>query len=272
MSGLSTRSRESRLDAPVVLERASPLATPRRLGKRAKSAVNRAAAACRRAILEFTPSWIQQTCGPAASCLDMLLVDHGVFRLVYLNRHRLGAHAWRSAQPAPHQIGAFARQGVRSIVNLRGERLCGSYWLERAACERHGITLYNFQIRSRAAPSKKQLMAARELFERIEYPILMHCKSGADRVGLMSVLYRHIKEGVPLALAKRELSLRYGHIRQAETGILDHLFDRYIEDSRSRPMAFFDWVEHVYDPADLAKSFRSKGWANQIVDHVLVRE
>ncbi len=115
-------------------------------------------------------------------------------------------------------------------------------------------------------------MAARELFERIEYPMLMHCKSGADRVGLMSVLYRHIREGVPLAVAKQELSLRYGHIRQAETGILDHLFDRYVEYDRRRPITFFDWVESIYDPDDLVRSFRSKAWANQFVDHVLVRE
>ena len=60
--------------------------------------------------------------------------------------------------------------------------MCGSYWLERAACERHGIKLVNFQVRSRAAPSKQELRAIRELFDRVEYPMLMHCKSGADRI------------------------------------------------------------------------------------------
>ena len=33
--------------------------------------------------------------------------------------------------------------------------------------------------------------------------MLMHCKSGADRAGLMSVLYRHLHEGVPIEEAKR---------------------------------------------------------------------
>jgi hypothetical protein len=56
----------------------------------------------------------------AMAYVDMLLVDHGIFRLGYLNLHRLGDRAWRSAQPAPYQIRSLARQGLRTIVNLRG--------------------------------------------------------------------------------------------------------------------------------------------------------
>jgi protein tyrosine/serine phosphatase len=102
--------------------------------------------------------------------------------------------------------------------------------------------------------------------------VLMHCKSGADRAGLMSVLYRHLHEGVPLSEAKKELSLRYGHIRQAHTGILDYFFERYLADNAVRPMSFFEWVDTVYDPDELKRTFQSKGWANRIVDSVLRRE
>lgn len=206
------------------------------------------------------------------SYLDMLFVDHGIFRMLYANSHRISHEAWRSAQPAPHHIGYFARAGIRTIVNLRGERQCGSYWLEQKACERHGIKLVNFQIRSRAAPTREELEGARRLFEEIEYPMLMHCKSGADRAGLMSVLYRFLREGVPLTEAKKELSLRYGHIRQAHTGILDYFFEKYMADNAARPMPFFEWVETIYDPDELKRTFRSKGWADRIVDSVLRRE
>lgn len=206
------------------------------------------------------------------SYLDMLFVDHGIFRMLYANSHRISHEAWRSAQPAPHHISYFARAGIRTIVNLRGERQCGSYWLEQKACERHGIKLVNFQIRSRAAPTREELEGARRLFEEIEYPMLMHCKSGADRAGLMSVLYRFLREGVPLTEAKKELSLRYGHIRQAHTGILDYFFEKYMADNAARPMPFFEWVETIYDPDELKRTFRSKGWADRIVDSVLRRE
>jgi len=226
----------------------------------------------RQLLVERTPSWLHRLVAPIVLRLDMIFVDHGVFRLFYLNRHRLGDSAWRSAQPAPHHIRALARQGVRTIVNLRGERLCGSYFLERAVCERHGITLVNFKIRSRAAPTWEQIEAARELFEGIQYPMLMHCKSGADRVGLMSVLYRLFREGVPIAEATRELSFRFGHFRQADTGILDRFFERYLEDNRRQPMPFLEWVEKVYDPDELRRSFRASGWARRLVDNVLRRE
>ncbi len=202
----------------------------------------------------------------------MLFVDHGIFRYIYANSHRMSDKAWRSAQPGPHQIRRFAKAGIRTVVNLRGPRDCGSYWLERRACERHGLKLVNYQIRSRAAPTREELKGAKQLFDEIEYPILMHCKSGADRAGLMSVLYRYLHEGVPLEEAKKELSLKYGHIRQAHTGILDYFFERYLADNAVRPMPFFEWVDTVYDPDELKHTFRSKGWANRIVDSVLRRE
>jgi len=100
----------------------------------------------------------------------------------------------------------------------------------------------------------------------------MHCKSGADRAGLMSVLYRFLVEAEPLVAAKRELSLRYGHFRQGDTGILDYFFERYIEDNRRCPMPFFEWVDKVYDPAELKRSFQARSWANRLVDGVLRRE
>ncbi len=226
----------------------------------------------RHAIIDNAPPWARRTLGPATKYADMLLVDHGIFRVIYVNRHRLGNKAWRSAQPAPHQIASLAREGIRTIVNLRGPRPCGSYWLEEEACARHGIRLVNFQVRSRAAPSREEVLAARDLLLSIEYPMLMHCKSGADRAGLMSTLYRHVVEGEPIAEAVKQLSLRFGHIRQADTGILDAFFERYLADCAKTPIAFFDWVQTLYDAAELQRTFQAKGWANGIVNAVLRRE
>ena len=134
---------------------------------------------------------------PAAAYLNMLFVDHGIFRVAYPNLHRLGNSAWRSSQPAPHHIRALSRRGIRTIVNLRGERRCGSYSLEQAACGRHGIELVNFHVRARRAPYPQEIKASIALFDLVQYPMLMHCKSGAERTGLMSLLYLWLKEGVP---------------------------------------------------------------------------
>jgi protein tyrosine/serine phosphatase len=243
-----------------------------KFAKRQRRAFRQTMRGVRERIAERSPPWARRALGPLVNHLDMLLIDHGVFRMVYVNRHRLGADAWRSAQPAPHHIRALGREGIRTIVNLRGSRVCGSYWLEQQACAAAGITLVNYQVRSRAAPTKEELRGARELFARIEYPMLMHCKSGADRVGLMSVLYRHVREGVPIEEARRELSAKFGHFSAADTGILDFVFDRYLADAKQRPMAFFDWVETVYDPDELKRVFKANSWANLLTNRILRRE
>jgi protein tyrosine/serine phosphatase len=234
--------------------------------------VKRVTQGWRVAAIERSPPWLRRIFAPVLWYADMLVIDHGLFRLLYVNQHRLGERAWRSAQPAPHHIRALKRRGLRTIINLRGARLCGSYWLEQWICERKGIALIDFQIRSRDAPRREEIKAAHELFEKIEYPVLMHCKSGADRVGLMSVLYRFFKDGMPIAEARKELSLRYGHIRQADTGILDRFFEKYLEDNKRQPMPFLEWVDTVYDPEALREEFRAAGWARRLVDQVLKRE
>jgi protein tyrosine phosphatase (PTP) superfamily phosphohydrolase (DUF442 family) len=243
-----------------------------KIAKNQRRALRRQVRNLRQTIADNTPHWARRALTPVVHYADMLFVDHGVFRLLYQNRHKLAHGAWRSAQPAPHHIRYLARKGIRTIVNLRGERYCGSYWLEREACARSGIRLEDFQVRSRAAPSKAEVLAARDLFQRIEYPMLMHCKSGADRVGLMSALYLIAKEQTSVAAAARQLSLKFGHVRQADTGILDHFFERYLEDNANASIGFFDWVERVYDPDDVKRSFAARGWANILINGVLRRE
>ena len=242
------------------------------LVKRTRRAVGRATSAGVRALVDSTPIWAREPLAPFAAFADMLVRDHGIFRVFYLNQHRVSDKVWRSAQPAPYQIAALRRLGIRTIVNLRGKNPSSSFWLEARACKRNGITLVNYALRSRAAPSRAELHGAREVIERIEYPALIHCKSGADRAGLMSVLYLHVKEGVPIAEAKTALSLRYGHIRQADTGILDYFFERYLQYNARHPINFFDWVDNVYDANELHHAFRSTGWANRLVNSILRRE
>ncbi len=240
--------------------------------KQSRRAVRRRTDRLRQLLVERTPGWARKRFGRPAAYAELMFVDHGLFRVLYLNRHRLSRNAWRAAQPAPRDIRRFAKEGVRTIVNLRGPRDCSSYALEQEACDRHGLHLVNYQVRSRAAPTVEEIKGAAALFDKVEYPIVMHCKSGADRAGLMSVLYMHFKEGMPIAEAKRQLSIRFGHFRQADTGVLDHFFDRYLADNVRRPMPFMQWVETAYDPDEVKASFHAKGWANRLVNSILRRE
>ena len=244
----------------------------RRTYKQAKRGVRQATSVLGARIGDHLPAPIQRTLGPPFRYAQMLFLDIGALRLVYPNRHRVAPNIWRSAQPLPHHITALAKQGVRTIVNLRGVHTSSAYRIERDACRRNGIEMVDFEVRSRAAPTKQELRQIRDLFESISYPALMHCKSGADRVGLMSALYLHLIKGMPIEQARNQLSLRFGHIRHANPGVLSYFFERYLTETADQPMAFFDWVETRYDPDEVQASFRSKGWANRIVDDVLSRE
>jgi protein tyrosine/serine phosphatase len=207
-----------------------------------------------------------------AAYMDMIFVDHGFVRVVYNTRSRVSEKMYRSSQPGPPNIWGAARVGVKTIINLRGARDCGSYHLEKAACERHGITLIDFPVGSREAPKKANLIAAADLFERIEYPALMHCKSGADRAGFMAALYLLVQERRSLDDAFGQLHWRYGHIRQSKTGILDYFFERFGQETSGELAAFYHWVEHEYDPSELKETFMSNWWANTVVDKILRRE
>ena len=201
--------------------------------------------------------------------LETLFIDHAVFRLVYLNFGRVSDRLWRSGQPTPRQVARLARRGIRTIVNLRGKRDCASYLMEVEACRRHGITLVDFQVHSRQPPSRDTIHAARELFARIEYPALIHCKVGSDRSGIMGALYLLVADNQPVEAAIRQLSLRYGHIRHSKAGVLDH----FLEEFRDHGTAdFFAWVDGHYDPAATKASHRSRRWADLLYERILRRE
>lgn len=242
------------------------------LTKRARRVLRRSGWAGLRLVTSALPVSWRRRAEPYARYLDMLLLDHLIIRLFFPNRHRLSDQAWRAAQPLPHQIRDVARRGVRTVVNLRGQLDTSTYAYEQAACREAGINLVDYRVRSRAAPTRDEVLGARELFKTVEYPILMHCKSGADRVGLMSALYLHTRHQIPIADARNQLSLRYGHIRQADTGILDHFLEAYLAHAEKTPISFYEWVETVYDPKDVEARLHSQSWANRVVDKIFRRE
>jgi protein tyrosine/serine phosphatase len=204
--------------------------------------------------------------------ISMIFVDHGIFRLFYLNHHSVDGRLYRAAQPWPHQIARFARAGGKTLVYLRGGREHGSWPLEREAAERHGLVLTEFLARSREAPSKEMLLDAPYFFESLAYPAMIHCKSGADRAGFVAALYMLVHLGRPADEALRQLSAGYGHFRWSKTGILDRFFELYRDQGEAKGMTFLTWVKESYDPAALQASFKPGFWSNMLVDRILHRE
>jgi len=204
---------------------------------------------------------------------DLVWTDHGFLRAAFSNFHWIedGVMA-RANQPSPRQLERYAELGIRTILNLRGKSDTGYYLLEKEACERLGLTLVDFRMHSREPPSRAQVHGARELFEQIQYPALMHCKSGADRAGAMAVLYKHFKMGLAIEEAVEQLELKYLHVRQGKTGVIDFFFQRYLEEGRARGKSLLQWVDEDYDQKTMKASFVGEWWANVLVDRILRRE
>ncbi|MFW5832565.1 MAG: fused DSP-PTPase phosphatase/NAD kinase-like protein [Pseudomonadota bacterium] len=190
---------------------------------------------------------------------DMLVTDHGVVRLVHPNWGEVAPGVYRSSQPSPGQLRRAHAKGIRTVLNLRAERDCGAFVLQEAACAELGMDLVNVQVRSRDVPSKALIGDLDRLFATLPRPLLMHCKSGADRTGIVGALYLILHEGRPVEEAVRsQLSWRWGHVRHAKTGMLDFFFESYLAANRARPMPFRQWVEEVYDPVAVKAAFKAK--------------
>ena len=203
--------------------------------------------------------------------LELMLKDHGFLRLSWHNRHEIKPGVWRANQPAPWDVAAAAKLGVKTIINLRGPRHDGGWRLEKEACDKYGITLVDVTVRSRDVPTAETIRNINDLFQSVQPPFLMHCKSGADRAGLMSALYLLLAEKTSLDEALDMLSLRYLHVKQAKTGLLDAFLDAY-RPAEARGLSFLEWAEQEMDPAAIKSGFIARGWASRLVDDILKRE
>ena len=207
-----------------------------------------------------------------SAMINMMIFDHGFIRSIHLNLHKVTDGVWRAAQPTPGQIRAFARRGGKSVVSLRAGGNFGSLPLELEACREAGLTFHNLIIRSRGLPSREEVRVAAVLFETVERPVMFHCKSGADRAGFASALFLMLAEGRPVSEARRQLSLKYGHIRLSKAGVLDAFFDTYERETANQPMALAEWVETAYDRDRITAEFKSTPLGTLVGDRLLRRE
>ena len=204
---------------------------------------------------------------------ELVWGDHGFLRVKFRNLHRISDEMYRANQPSPEHIARYAKElGLKTIINLRGQSPKGYYLLEKEACERHGIQLVDFQVFSREVPTAESVLQAKKLFDSITYPALMHCKSGADRAGVMSVLYQHFRKGLPIDQALEQLSGKYLHVRHGKTGVLDDFFETYLAQGKPAGLSFEDWVSRGYDHKAMKARFLRGRKSKIDVDQFLRRE
>ena len=199
-------------------------------------------------------------------------MDHAAFRLVWNNLAEVvPGRLYRSNHPTPARLAAAKRRlGLRTLINLRGHRQCGSDALSRAAARDLGLLHQDMAFESRGAPHRDRILRFAALYADLRTPALMHCKSGADRAGLASGL-AILFEGGTTSQALAQLSWRFGHFSRSRTGILDAFFHLYAKEAEGRT-PFLDWVAHDYDEAQLRDSFAARRVSTFFNDTLLRRE
>lgn len=101
---------------------------------------------------------------------------------------------YRSGQLTPERLEAvLERYAIRTVVNLRSPEGEGSAeWHRREAevCSRRGVELVDLPMEDDRPPAPERVAAWLELFETPgRLPILVHCKHGVVRTGMMVGIY-----------------------------------------------------------------------------------
>ncbi len=210
--------------------------------------------------------------GRALAWVDSLFIDHAVFRLIWGNLSVVApGKLYRCNHPTPQRLRRMQRTlGIRTVINLRGKTQSGSDALSRDAAHRLGLEFHDMALESRGAPQVDRILRIHHIFETMQGPAIVHCKSGADRAGIAAALWV-LLHGGSAADALKQLSWRFGHIKQARTGILDAFILRYQREGEGRK-PFLDWVREDYDEAALKRDFRANGLASFVNDWVLAHE
>ena len=95
---------------------------------------------------------------------------------------------------------------------------------------------------------RRELLTLIDFFDHCQYPLLIHCKAGADRTGLASALYLMIRQDEPPREAIRAFTIYHGHVPLFGTEHLHEPLDEYAQwlDSRGlthTPARFREWVK-----------------------------
>jgi len=146
------------------------------------------------------------------------------------NFHAITAgEAYRSGQLDADELDYYIRKySIRSILNVAGEIVDGPHYRDEiSACRQYGLSHYDVKLPSSSQPSLEKMKALIEVFRNAPRPILIHCRSGADRTGLVAAMWKVVVDGESKEEAARCLSMWYGHFPLGRTRSMDDSFRRW---------------------------------------------
>lgn len=153
--------------------------------------------------------------------------------------------AYRSAQLNPRHLRQVMRQyGIKTVINLQGEDHGDKARGEQAICRELGADYRHAKMSAVRLPRPGELKRVINALDEARYPILIHCRAGADRSGLVSALYLALHEKRPVDQAARsELTWTKGHF-PVQTAAMDRFFELYQETAGGKDLR--TWIETSY--------------------------
>lgn len=127
---------------------------------------------------------------------------------------------YRSAQLGKNELRQVVHDHqIRAILNLRGAHP-GQRWYddELAVSKALGVAHYDYGLSAHRLVTDGQIGDLLGIIRNAPKPLLVHCKSGADRAGLVSALYSFAIERKSKDEADAQLSLIYGHFPYLTSG------------------------------------------------------
>jgi tyrosine-protein phosphatase SIW14 len=108
------------------------------------------------------------------------------------NFGKVNEHYYRGAQPSAVQFTELKRLGVKTIIDLRQDRISdASEWAQNA-----GLQYINIPLTTKRAATEEQTNYFLKLVSDPEnWPIYVHCKGGRHRTGEMTAVYRMNSQG-----------------------------------------------------------------------------
>jgi tyrosine-protein phosphatase SIW14 len=101
------------------------------------------------------------------------------------NFHQVDEHVYRGAQPHGEGFADLAKLGIRTVIDLRGEKS------EEPAVQRAGMHYVRLPWSGYKAPADSQIAAVLSLLnDSSAWPVFVHCRRGADRTGTAIACYR----------------------------------------------------------------------------------
>jgi protein tyrosine phosphatase (PTP) superfamily phosphohydrolase (DUF442 family) len=131
------------------------------------------------------------------------------------NFHEIDAGKfYRSAQLGKDEFEDIVHKyGIRTVINLRGHQP-GEWWYddEESELKRLHVRQEDIGFSTEQMQTKEDWTRYAELLKTAQRPILVHCRSGADRTGEATAVYMIDYMGKSRDEALKQLSVRYLHL------------------------------------------------------------